>query len=159
MLRWKHVSQSNTQFFKGVIFRFILKKERFPLGKHNYESGTWQQRLKLPITIAMQAYLSRFQSFANENEDLSEVCLNFCLSEQNVQQAFQTCQICGFRNLGVDQTRILSLPSLPFSELVPIKHILKDLSPMLSDNELRDILSIIQNYLQILLLIVFRCTP
>ena len=34
----------------------------------------------------------------------------------------KTCQTCRLRNLGVSQTQIPSLPSLPFSELVPIKH-------------------------------------
>ena len=97
------------------------RKQGFQLKKIITCLVAWQQRLMLRITIASQAKLPRFQSFANENEDLSDVCQTFCLSEQNVQQDFQTCQICRFRNVGVNQTRISSLPSLPFSELVPIK--------------------------------------
>ena len=44
-----------------------------------------------------------------------------CLLEQKVQKAFQTYQTYRFENFGVNQTQIPSLPSLPFSELVPIK--------------------------------------
>ena len=51
-----------------------------------------------------------------------KVCQTFCLFEQKVRQAFQTCQTCRFRNLVVNQTQIPSLPRLPFSELAPIKH-------------------------------------
>ena len=89
------------------------------------ESGAWQQRIELPITVATRAPSPRFQSSANEIENLSKVCQTFCLLEQKVQQACQTCQTCRFRNWGVKQTQIPSLPILPFSELVPIKHTLK----------------------------------
>ena len=73
------------------------------------------------ITIANSP---RFQSFANKNENLSKVCQTFRLLELKARQAFQTCQTCRFRNLVVNQTQILSLPTLPFSELAPIKHTL-----------------------------------
>ena len=105
-------------------FRFILAKTRFPVEKHEDESGAWQQRVNLTITVATRAKSPLFQSFANEIENLSEVCQTFCLMEWNVQQACQTCQTCCFRNWGVNQTQISSLPSLPFSELVPIKQTL-----------------------------------
>ena len=49
---------------------------RFPVEKHEDESGAWQQRVKLPITVATPAKLPRSQSFANENENLSKVCQN-----------------------------------------------------------------------------------
>ena len=49
--------------------------------KHDYESGAWQQKLQLPITVATQANSSRFQSFTNENENLSKVCQTFYLLE------------------------------------------------------------------------------
>ena len=75
-------------------------KTRFPVGKHDYESGTWQQRLKSPITVATHANSHRFQSFANENENLSKVCQTFYVSEQNVQQAFQTFQNLPFSEFG-----------------------------------------------------------
>ena len=72
----------------------------------------------------------RFQSFVNENENLSKVCQASHLLEKKIRQAFeacQTCQTCRFRNLVVSQTQIPSLPSLPFSELAPIKHTLNRL--------------------------------
>ena len=46
-------------------------KTRFPKEKHGGESGTCQQ-VKLLITVATRANSPRFQSFANENENLSE---------------------------------------------------------------------------------------
>ena len=77
------------------------------------------------ITIATGANWPPFHSFTNyENENLSKNCQTFCLLEQNVQQAFQTCR---FRNLGVDLSQIPSEISLPLSELVPIKNTLKSL--------------------------------
>ena len=69
------------------------------------------------ITTAARANSPHFQSFTNENENLSKVCQTFRLLEQKVQQAFQTCQTCQtcrFRNLVANQTQIPSLPSLPF---------------------------------------------
>ena len=76
------------------------------------------------ITIAARTNSPRFRSFAKENENLLKVSQTFRLLEQKVRQAFQTCQTCRFRNLVVIQTQIPSLPSLPFSELAPIKHTL-----------------------------------
>ena len=120
--RRRHSSQLNTKFFKAAGFRFILAKTRFSVDKHEDESGAWQQRVKLPITVATLAKLIRLQSSVNGIEDLSKVCQTFCLLEQKVQQACQTCQTCRFRNWVVNQTQIPSYPSLPFSELIPIKH-------------------------------------
>ena len=56
------------------------------------------------ITIAARPYSPRFQSFANENENLFEVCQTFrlLLLEQKVRQVFQTCQTCRFRTLVVN---------------------------------------------------------
>ena len=76
------------------------------------------------IIIAARANSPRFQSLANENENLSKVCQTFRLLEQRARQAFQTCQTCRFWNLVLNQTQTVSLPSLPFSELAPIKRIL-----------------------------------
>ena len=117
--------ESNTKFLKiaGLGFRFILAKTRFQVEKHEDESGAWQQRV-ITITVTTRAKSPRFQSSANEIEDLPKVCQTFCLLEQKVQQACQTCQICRFRIWGVNLTQIPSPPSLPFSELVPIKHTL-----------------------------------
>ena len=42
----------------------------------------------------------RFQSFANENENLSKVCQTFRLLQKKVRQAFQTCQTCRFSEFG-----------------------------------------------------------
>ena len=74
------------------------------------------------------ANLPRFQSFSNKIENLFKICQTLCHMEQKAPQAFQTCQTCQtrrFRNLGSIKTPILSLPSLPFSKLVPIKHALE----------------------------------
>ena len=60
------------KFFKPEGFRFILAKTRFPVEKHEDESGAWQQRVKLPITIAMRAKSPRFQNHANEIKNLSK---------------------------------------------------------------------------------------
>ena len=89
------------KFFKGAGFRFILAKTRFPVEKHEDESGR-QQRVKLPITVATRVKLPRSQSSANEIENLPEVCQTFCPLEQKFQQACETCQTCRFRNLGVN---------------------------------------------------------
>ena len=100
-------------------------------------------------TVATRANSRRFQSFANENENLSKVCQTFCLRKQNDQQACQTCQTCQtchflgcvpehlkrkvsyfsfqvawisdyrFRDLGVNQIQIPSLPNLSFSDFDP----------------------------------------
>ena len=94
----------------------------FPAEKHEYSSGAWQQICSDPFTEATRATLSRLHSFTNENQKLSKVCQIFCLSECNVQRALQTCQTFRFRKLGVNLTQSPSLPSLQFSELVPIKH-------------------------------------
>ena len=97
------------------------RRRGFQLKKHEDESCAWQQRVKLPITIATRAKLPRLQSSAYEIEHLSKVCQIFRLLEQKVQHA---CQTCRFQNWGANQTQISNLPSLPFSELVPIKHTL-----------------------------------
>ena len=76
-------------------FRFILATTRFPVEKHEDESGAWQQRVKLPVTVATRAKSPRFQSSASEIENVSKVCQPFCFLEQKVQQA---CQACRFRN-------------------------------------------------------------
>ena len=65
-----------------------------------------------------------------------KVCQTFRLLEQKVRQAFQTCQTFCFRNLVVNQTQISSLPSLPFSELAPVKHTLN----LSSINSLKSVL-------------------
>ena len=85
---------NQTQTLQG--FMFHPDKTRFPVGKHDYESGAWQQRLMLPITVATQANSPRFQTFANDNENLFKFYRTFYLSEQNVHQAFQTWKICHF---------------------------------------------------------------
>ena len=96
-----------------------------PAENHKDESGAWKQLVKLrTTTMVKKANSPRFSEFCNENENLSKVCQTFCLLEQKVQQAFQTCQTCRFQNLVVNQTQIPSLPILPFSELLPIKHTL-----------------------------------
>ena len=71
------------------------------------------------ITMAARANSPRFQSFQKSKRESLQSLL-----EQKVWQAFQTCQTCRFRNLVVNQTQIPSPPSLPFSELAPIKHTL-----------------------------------
>ena len=98
---------------RALGFGFILAKARFPVGKKEDQPGAWQQRVELPITVAARAKLPRFQSSANEIENHSKVCQTICLLELKVQQAFQTCQTCRFRNLA----QILCLPSLPFSDV------------------------------------------
>ena len=98
------------------------KTSKATKSKATEQSKAKQQRAKLPITVATRAKSPLFQSSANEIENLSKVCETFCLLEQKVQQACKTCQSCRFRNRGVNQTQFPSLPSLPFSELVPIKH-------------------------------------
>ena len=70
------------------------RKRGFRLKKHKDESGAWQQRCQPP------ANSPRFQSFANENENLSKVCQTFRLLQQKVRQAFQTCQTCRFSEFG-----------------------------------------------------------
>ena len=106
-------------------FRIVLEKTRFPVEKHKNESGALQHSAKLPITVAMLAKSSYPQSSASEIENFPKVCKTFCLLEQKVLQAYHTCQTCQtyrFRNWEVNQTPIPSLPSVPFSELVPTKH-------------------------------------
>ena len=56
----RHRSQSNKNFFKAAGFRFILATMRFPVEKYEDESGAWQQRVKLPVTVAARAKLPRF---------------------------------------------------------------------------------------------------
>ena len=51
---------------QNVGFRFILAKMRFPVEKDEDKSGAWQQRVKLPITVATRAKLLRCQSSANK---------------------------------------------------------------------------------------------
>ena len=120
-------TRPNTYFFQTAGFRFIdeLSSRTAQLDK----SGARQQRVKLLITVATRAKLPIFQSSANEIGNLSKVCQTFCLLEEKVKQASQTCQTCRFRNWGVNQTQIPSLSSLPFSELVPIKHTLRMYQP------------------------------
>ena len=60
--------KSDTKFF---IFRFIAMKTRFPVEKHDYESGARQLRVKLLINIATRANSSRFQIFADEKTGIS----------------------------------------------------------------------------------------
>ena len=62
------------KFFKAIGFRFILTKTRLPAEKHEDESSAWQQRVKLP----------RFQSSANEVENLSKVCQTVSQLEKKV---------------------------------------------------------------------------
>ena len=57
------ISQSNKKFFKTAGFRFILTKTRFPVEKHDYESGPWQQRLELPITVSSATKFASFSEF------------------------------------------------------------------------------------------------
>ena len=63
---------------KAAGFRFILVKTRFPVEKYEDESDDWQQIVKLPVTVVMRAKLPRFQSSANEIENLSKVCQTYC---------------------------------------------------------------------------------
>ena len=79
-------------------FRIFLGEEEVSVEKHEDESGAWQQRVKLPITLATRAKLPRSQSSANEIENLLKVCQTFCFLEQKVQQACQTSQTCRLRN-------------------------------------------------------------
>ena len=105
-----------------VSFRFILAKTRFQLKNMKTSPVLGNKDRTDSITMAARANSPRFQNFANENEDLSKVCQTIRLLELKVRQAFQSCQACRLRNLAVSQTQILSLPSLPFSGLTPIKH-------------------------------------
>ena len=52
--------------------------------------------------------------------DSSLQCTNSVSLQKRGCPRLQFCN--GFRNLGVNQTQIPNLPSLPLSELVPIKH-------------------------------------
>ena len=130
MLKTVDLTELETQF---PIKHKILQDSRFeiypgedevPVKKHEAESGAWQQRVELPITVAARANSPRFLSSANEIENPSKVCQTFRLLEQKVQQACQTCQTCRFWNWEINQTQFPSLPSMPFSEVVPVKHIL-----------------------------------
>ena len=56
-------------------------KTRFTVEEHDYESGAWQQRVNLPMTIAKQANSPRFQSFVDENENVSKSLPNLLYSE------------------------------------------------------------------------------
>ena len=94
------------KLFKTSGFRFILAKTRFPVEKHEDESGAWQQNLKLLITVGTRAKSPRFQSSANQMENLSKLCQTFCLLKKKVQQACQTCQTCRFWNWGVNRTQV-----------------------------------------------------
>ena len=67
-------------------FRLILVKTRFPVEK-------MKTRLVLGNTVATQANLLRFQSFANGKENLSEVCQTFYrFLSRRFQQPLQTYQ-------------------------------------------------------------------
>ena len=76
----------------------------------------------LATSITVTNYRSNASKFTNETENLSKVGQTLCLLEKMAQQA---CQICHFRNWRVNQTQNLSLPSLPFSEFVPLKRTLR----------------------------------
>ena len=110
--------------------RFILAKTRFPVEKHKDESGAWQQRVKLPITVATRAKSLRFQSSANEMENLSKVCQTIVTREptfwsRRFSRPAKPAKPAVF-GIGVNEIQIPILPSLPFSELVPIKHMKYD---------------------------------
>ena len=66
------------------------------------EPGSSLQRVNLPSNLATQAKSPHFQTLSKENENLRSRILG-SPSEQNVQQALQTCP---FQNFGVNQTRI-----------------------------------------------------
>ena len=69
------------------------------------------------------------RKFSNENENLSEICTATCLLEHKALKAFQTHKRYRFENFVVNETRILYLPSLPFSEFVSIENTLKFKTP------------------------------
>ena len=108
---------NQTQILQNRKFRFIPVNTRFP-------AENMKTHMVLCNTVATRASWLRFQRFANSKDNLSEVCQTFCRLEQKVRQAFQTCQTCRFLNWGINQAQVSSLPSLMFSELVPIKHTL-----------------------------------
>ena len=100
MRRRKHGFKSATKFYK-VGFGFIFAKARFPVEKHEDESGLGNKEKSYRITVATRASSSRFQSSANEIKNLSTAYQTFFLLEQKVQQACQTYQTsvtCRFRN-------------------------------------------------------------
>ena len=110
---------------KEQVSDLILARTRFPVEKHEDVSGAREQRVKLTITLATRAKLPRSQSSANEIENFSEVCQTFCPLEQKVQhRPAKLAKPAVFGNWGVNQTQVPSIPSLPVSELVPIKHTL-----------------------------------
>ena len=49
-------------------------KTRLPVEKYEEESGAWQQRVKISITVATRGKSPRVQSSTNEIENLSKVC-------------------------------------------------------------------------------------
>ena len=66
---------NQTKFFNTAGFRFILMKTRFPVEKHDYECcpchpPCWKI-CPGSITVATRAKSPHFQSFSNENENLS----------------------------------------------------------------------------------------
>ena len=112
----KHKILQNSRFL-----RFILAKTRFPVEKHEDESSAWQQRVKLPITVATRAKSSRFQSSANEIENLSKVCQTICLSEQKVHRKpiLQIIRkVCCSRNLIIRKIFCSRIIFLSFTSIV-----------------------------------------
>ena len=89
------------QIHSGEDEVFQLKKAitRLVLGNKHYSYRlSWQRS-------------PRFQCSVNETESLCKVCRNFCLLEQKVQQACQTCQTYRCWNWGVNQTQIQTFPN------------------------------------------------
>ena len=98
-------------------------KTMFPIETREGESDAWQKKSRATDYRRNASKIASFSGFNIDN--FSKLCQTLCLLEQKVQLACQTCQTCGFRNRGVNWTQIPSLPSLPFSELVPIRHTLR----------------------------------
>ena len=97
-------------------------------------------RIMLPITRSNVSKVASFSELCKWNREFLQSVL-----EQKFQQAYKICQTCHFRNWGINQTQILSLPSLPFSESVPIKHTVKLLASILMT--LQSIISFFSYYM------------
>ena len=104
----------------------ILEKSRFQI--HPYEKEIFQLKNAITSLVLGNKHYSYRSSWQGKQIHLVFRVLQMKLriSKSVKPSAFwtegSTCQACRFRNWGVSQTQILSLPDLPFSELVTIKH-------------------------------------
>ena len=86
------------KFFKTAGFRFILAKTSFPVENNEDDSGAWQPREKLSITVAARAKSPCFR-----------------VLEMKSRISPNSVKLCAF---GAESSAGLpNLPNLPFSEL------------------------------------------